>query len=159
LSTIIILIAGYGRLLPTIVSRCQVRNFSNFSENQLNEFSKRDKIISSDEIISLSFGSISRLKKLAEDKEFLQDQKSLLEKYREIGEMPIAEKLLTISQYSDLENNQLENNLLTWLNWQTGDLAKQPKNYAKVAALSQSIADIKMNKNKKLLLQNLFLKI
>lgn len=158
-SIIIILIAGSGRLLPTIVSRCQVLNFSNFSPEQLKEFSESSKISVSDEVIGLSFGSIARLKQLAEDKDFLQSQKELLEKYQAIAKMPIAEKLLAITEYSDLENNQLENGLLTWLNWQTQDLANEPKNYTKVSALTESITGLKMNKNKKLVLQSLFLKI
>ncbi len=40
------------------------------------------------------------------DKEFLQKQQSLLGQYREIGQMPVSEKILAISQYSDLENNK-----------------------------------------------------
>ena len=157
--TVIILIAGSGRPLPTIVSRCQVFNFSSFTQTQLREFSEQGKIFVDDEIISLSFGSISRLLRLSENKEFLQNEQELMEKYSQIAQMPIAEKILTISQYSEMENNELEKSLLSWLNWQSADLAQQPKNFVKLAALSQSILDIKMNKNKKLLLQSLFLKI
>ncbi len=48
---------------------------------------------------------------------------------------------------------------MLWLNWQTAHIKENVKAYKKLDALSESLQGIKMNKNKKLILQSLFLKI
>ena len=54
-STIIILVAGFGKLLPTIVSRCQTFNFHGFSKEELVTHSANLSLKATQEMIDLSF--------------------------------------------------------------------------------------------------------
>jgi len=158
-STLIILIADSARLLPTIVSRCQVLNFSSFGKNELGEFAKAFGLKMTSLAEDLSFGSPARLKKLSEDKEFLSSEEKTVQKYKSFQKMRLGEKLMSISGLAELETQDLEKNLLTWLMWQRGKLAENPRDYLKVRALGDSLTSLKQNKNKKLILQGLLLKI
>lgn len=159
-STIIILISQLKtRLLPTVVSRCQVFNFHQFGKHQLLEFAKENKLQTTPLIEELSFGSPARLKKLCLDKEFLESEEKTLGQYRSFTKMRLGEKLLSISGLAELETEDLRENLLTWLMWQSGQLAAGPQDYQKVSALGESLLGLRQNKNKKLVLQSLLLKI
>lgn len=158
-STIIILIADSARLLPTIVSRCQVLNFSLFSINQLAEFAKQENLALSESLLNLSFGSPARLKKLSQDGEFLSNEGKTVEQYKNFQKMSLGEKLMSISGLAELEVEDLTKKLLTWLMWQIGRLADKPGDYVKVRALGDSLHSLKQNQNKKLILQALLLRI
>ncbi len=159
ISSLIILTADSARLLPTIVSRCQVLNFSPFSKNQLKEFAKREKLKLTGPIQDLSFGSPARLKKLSLDIEFLSSEEKTVEQYKNFQKMRLGEKLMSISSLAELEVEDLAKNLQTWLMWQSGRLAENPEDYTKVRALGDCLQGLKRNKNKKLILQGLLLKI
>lgn len=158
-SSVIILVAESRKLLPTIVSRCQVFNFNILNIDDLKSFAGEQKLEISEEKINLSFGQSSRLKRLVEDKNFYQSQQIAIGEYRELKKMPLAQKLTSISSYSEKEPEILEQDLLTWMHWQSGELHKQPKEYIKLQALADSIESLKKNQNKKLVLQGLFLRI
>ena len=102
-STIIILLADSSRLLPTIVSRCQALNFHPFSKKQLADFAEKNHLQITEPIVDLSFGSPARLKKLSQDKEFLQNEEEAVKKYKSFGKMRLGEKLMSISGLADLE--------------------------------------------------------
>jgi len=156
-STIIILIAGEGRLLPTIVSRCQSFHFQTFSKNKLQEFADIEKLKVDEKMLELSFGKISRLKNLVESKEFFQTEEEIIEKYQTLQKYSSGEKLLAVGEYAELETVDLERDFLTWLNWQTQNL--DAKSVGKLDALLVALESLRSNFNKKLVLQNLFLKI
>jgi len=156
-STVIVLIAGEGRLLPTIVSRCQSFGFQNFTKEKLQQFAADNALKVSDRIIELSFGKISRLKKLAEDQEFLQQENEVLNKYTNLQKISAGEKLLAVGEYAELEAEDLEYNFLTWLNWQSQNVSA--RDAGRLQALMDALEGLKSNFNKKLVLQNLFLKI
>jgi DNA polymerase III delta prime subunit len=158
-STVIILIADSARLLPTIVSRCQVLNFSAFGKNQLAEFAKSAGLTMNPAIEDLSFGRPARLKKLAGDKEFLSNEGKTVEQYKSFKKMRLGEKLISLTGLAELETQDLATNLLTWLMWQKGRLSENPGDYPKVRALGEGLMGLKMNKNKKLILQGLLLRI
>jgi DNA polymerase-3 subunit delta' len=158
-SSIIILLANSPRILPTIVSRCQRLSFSPFGKNQLEEFCKKNQLGINRSMEDLSFGRPARLKKLAEDESFLLSEEQAVGSYRALTKMRLGEKLNSISQLAELEAEDLEKKLWTWLMWQSGQLASQPQDYVKVSALAESLKGLKQNKNKKLIIQGLLLKI
>jgi DNA polymerase-3 subunit delta' len=158
-STIIILIAGSGKILPTIVSRCQVLNFSPLTQAQLREFAQAAKLEINQAMLNLSFGRLAKLKRLAEDEDFFNSESAIVSDYQKASAAPLAEKFLSISQLAELEPEELNQRLRLWLYWQLGQLGKAPQDYGKVQALTESLAGLQMNKNKKLVLQSLMLKI
>jgi len=90
-STVIILLANSSRLLPTIVSRCQVLNFHPFSEAQLKDFAAVNDLQTTPRVLELSFGSPSRLKRLSQDREFLENEEQTVQKYESRGKMRLGE--------------------------------------------------------------------
>ncbi len=158
-STIIVLVSNSSNLLPTIVSRCQLLNFNSFSIKQLTEFAEQNNLKTAKESYDLSFGSPARLIKLCRDEEFLQNEKDAVGEYQKLKSMPLSDKLASIGELAELDANELSQNFSTWLMWQNSQLKEQPEDYKKVQVLLGSIISLKQNKNKKLILQGLLLKI
>lgn len=158
-STIIILIANSARLLPTILSRCQIFNFNGFSKALLKQFAELQKLKISNEIVDLSFGSPAKLFKLVSDKDFLSEELNCVKRYQALVESSTGEKLVAINSFSDIETDELNKNFRLWLLWQNSQLSANPKDYSKVQALMEASVSLRTNKNKKLVLQELFLKI
>ncbi len=158
-STILILISSKLRLLPTIVSRCQVIKFHTFSSIALKKFAELNKLNIPTSAFDLSFGKINQLIKFSEDKNALIQAGLLAQKYKDLIRQSTGEKLLSIGEYAELETEDLEKTFLFWLSLQVRDLGENPTDYKKMEALNDSILGLKLNKNKKLILQNLFLKI
>ena len=158
-SSIIILLANSARILPTIVSRCQRLSFSPFGKKQMEEFARKNQLGPNRSLEDLSFGRPARLKKLAEDEGFLLGEEEAVGQYKDLEKMRLGEKLNSVSGLAELETEDLERKLWTWLMWQSGQLANHPHDFVKVSALMDSIKGLKQNKNKKLILQGLLLKI
>lgn len=158
-NTIIILIASNAKLLPTIISRCQVLKFNTFSSLELKKFAKSQNFNLEDSAIDLSFGKIANLVNFVLNKDLFASRKQIVENYINFSLKTLGEKILSVNEYAELETEELNNNLDVWLSWQVMNLQDNPKNYTKLQALTDSILGIKMNKNKKLILQSLFLKI
>ncbi|HVY67470.1 MAG TPA: hypothetical protein VHA30_01045 [Patescibacteria group bacterium] len=158
--TVIILVANTGRLLPTLVSRCQKFNFAEFSPEELRQFLKQHgRPAAGSEVLALSFGKISRLLRLLEDAAYLQSQQALAERYRVLTGARLGERLLAVAEYQDLDREELAENFQLWLSWQAGQLEAEPGRIARLKALGEALADLDRNKNKKLILQDLFIKI
>jgi DNA polymerase III subunit delta' len=157
--TVIILISNSKNLLPTIISRCQVFNFNGFAEKEMLEFAKRENLEIKEPLLSLSFGRPGRLKILCRDKEELENLNSRIEDYEKIRQSPPAERLLKISEFSKLEAEDLGKTVVNWCFWQSFRLKQNPNSYESLRALVKAYKDIKKNKNKKIILQDLFLKI
>src|SRR5205814_1793528 len=83
-SSIIILVAGPGRVLPTIFSRCQVLNFNVFSRKALEEFAKKFNLPVDQISLDLSFGRPGRLIRLVEDKGFLEKENAAVQAYQKL---------------------------------------------------------------------------
>jgi DNA polymerase-3 subunit delta' len=145
-STILILISANKNLLSTIISRCQVFNFNAFTLNQLKDFAKEQKIQSDEHLLKLSFGSVGRLLEL-QDSQKLSEEKEKIADFEKIKSGAVADRLTAISKYAELETPDLRQLFSSWLFW-------QPSLY-----LLNAINLLETNKNKKLILQDLFLKI
>lgn len=158
-SALIILVAGSGRLLPTIVSRCQVLRFSAFGRQKLKSLAKQAEWQASDEQISLSFGRPVRLKRFIDDAGFWQAEKENILAWQKLSIRPLGEKLLAITELAEQETADLKNRLLNWLNWEAAHLNLEPQGFLKVRALLEARLALDMNKNKKLVLQKLLLQI
>jgi DNA polymerase-3 subunit delta' len=154
-STILILISQKP-LMKTIMSRCQILNFNGFSARQLEEFASKKGLKAGEKELAMSFGSISSLLRLSSDPEFLAGQEQSIGKFTRLVSSSLAEKLLAINELAEQENGQLRQTFLLWLNWQ---LAKKPQAHKVLSALNQAVSDIATTKNKKLIIQSLFLKI
>lgn len=157
--TIIILVAGAGEVLPTIVSRCQVLRFSAFSPAQLQSFVEQRKLVVTPEILALAFGSPARLLKFIDDKDFLQQQSETVKEYTNLTGVKAGEKLAQIAKYAEADNEELAKKITTWLFWQLNKLPEDLTAYAKIRVLNESLVGLQSNFNKKLILQNLFLKL
>lgn len=152
--TVIILVAGQSGVLPTIVSRCQVFNFSAFTAQQLNAYAEGKGWQASAEITALSFGSIARLHAFYEDAEFLKAQKQLIEEYSQLRALHLGERMARLNELALSES--LQNDLGVWLKWQTQNLLAKPDEFRQAASLSEAISGLRRNFNKKLVLQQLF---
>lgn len=157
-NTVIILIAS-GKLLPTIVSRCQVLRFYAFSQTQLAEFGKKTGLKASKEILNLAFGSPAKLKLLAEDSDYLDRQKKAAEQFLAIKSYGLGQRLAAINRLAEAETQDLRNQLLGWLDLQVSGLAQKPSEFLKARVLMDAAGALAMNKNKKLVLQTLMFKI
>lgn len=157
-STVIILIAC-ERPLPTIVSRCQKFSFNPFSRKMAEEFLMFLGLKPNTEIVELGFGLPGRLKKLSEDLRFLESEREsfiALERLQKLGE---GERILQIGKYADMETLELQNMLLSWIMRLFFNARKDRLNLAPLQAAVDALRQIGFNQNKKLILQNLLLKI
>jgi DNA polymerase-3 subunit delta' len=159
LSAVIILIGSGRRILPTIVSRCQTLRFGSFSSSELKDFAALKGWQVEVEILTLAFGSPARLTKFAENPEFFSEQKHELNNLRQLTQQTFGEKLASVSALAEQEDSDLRSKLLLWLNWQTAELSNKPEQFNKSRALLEALRGLDQNKNKKLLLQSLMLKI
>jgi DNA polymerase III subunit delta' len=157
--TILILIASGRQLLPTIVSRCQAFNFNLFTEKQLREYAALRGLETSGQTAALSFGSISKLVRLAQDNNFSRETREKIESFEKLQAGTAADRLLAIANFSDMETEALEQTIACWYFWQAGNLRDRPLKYKVVEALGEALVQLQGNKNKKLILQGLFMKI
>lgn len=159
-STVIILIAS-ERPLMTIVSRCQKFSFNPFSRKMMEEFLESLGLSKSAESIDLSFGFPGRLKRLATDAEFFQSEREsfmALERLQKLGE---GERILQIGKYSEMEIPELQKMLLSWAMrlFYRAQGSVLHLTLLPLQATVEALKQLGMNQNKKLILQNLFLKL
>lgn len=155
---VIVLIAS-RRLLSTIVSRCQVFRFNRFSEAQLVALIQQRGLAVSAEYLKLSFGSPARLIRLLADKEFLEAEQQELADFFTISGLPKGERLVKIAEYADREPVELEKLFSAWTYQAVTQLKEQPELRRAIAGLQAAQQQLRTNKNKKLILQGVFLKI
>ena len=145
-STILILISANKNLLPTIISRCQVFNFNAFTVNQLRDFAKEGNLKADEKLLKLSFGSVGKLMQLQDTQNFVDEENKITD-FEKLKAGHMADRLTAISQYAELETPDLRRLFNSWLFWQPS------------LHLLNAINLLETNKNKKLILQDLFLKI
>lgn len=158
-SCVIILIANSRQLLPTILSRCQLFHFSGFSQKQLQSFARQRDLKVSESALALSFGSPGKLCALAESAEIFDRQEKMIGDFKKIKTASVADRLLSIAEYATAEGTKLEAAILNWCLWQISQLRQEPVGYKALNVLSEAYAGLKKNKNRKLILQNLFLNV
>jgi DNA polymerase III subunit delta' len=155
-STIVMLIST-TRPLATIVSRCQGFHFNAFTARQLKEFAELEGLKVADQAFQLSCGSISSLKALAGENISLSQ--NIVKELASLTGRTVSERFLEIPKFADMESAELEKIFSRWLYAEKSMLASDVKRKRVVAAIYSALNDLKTNKNKKLLLQGLFLKM
>lgn len=158
-STILILVASSSRLLPTIVSRCQVFRLNSFSTAQLEKFAATQGLKTDQEILALSAGSIARLLGLSGKGAELAEEKQAIARFESLKNSSRAEKFLAISEFGSLEIEELTQLFKQWFFWQASELKKHPQSFFQLKALGEAINSLRGNKNKKLILQGLMQRI
>jgi DNA polymerase-3 subunit delta' len=156
-STILILVAS-GAVLPTIASRCQIFNFSLFSNRALMELAEQRGGNNLD-AINLSFGSSGKLIKLFQDKDFLNAQIKLRDDFFKLKNSSLGDKILAIASISENDNPEIKQDLTNWMFLQVNELKNKPEEFFKVSALINAISGLEQNFNKKMVLQGLITKI
>jgi len=157
-STILILVSSGQNILPTIVSRCQTFSFNAFTKNQLVEFAGQKSLRLPDGAVNVSYGKISRLLSFTDVEVFAQEKK-IIEKLAQLQQSSRAERLLAIPEFAELETAQIENLVTSWLFFQRNELKNNPRKFTTAQEMLSTLFQLQTNKNKKLILQNLFLKI
>jgi DNA polymerase-3 subunit delta' len=157
-STILILVSANKNLLPTIVSRCQTFFLNSFTVKQLKQFADERNLRTDGEILKLSFGSVARLMAL-QDKTVLVREQNSIQEFEDIKKGTKADRLLAISKFAELETPDMNNLFRSWLFWQRQALNKNANLYWGMSPLLAALDQLNTNKNKKLILQDLFLKI
>lgn len=158
-NTVLILVAGRQTLLPTIVSRCCVLRFNAFSRQQLMTFAAQQGLPAPEAVLTLSFGKISRLRQLLADADYLGQQQNLAAQWEDIKSQRRGQRLLSVTRLSGEETENLPELLTTWLFCQAARLGHEPKSYQTAQCLLDGLVACRTNQNKKLILQNLFLKV
>ena len=156
-NSVIILISATPQLLPTIISRCQSFFFNVFSKKQLEDFAKEKGLPADNDTISASFGRVDRLLQLSENGTV--GQMEAIHNFENIQKLPAQQRLLSLSNYADLETPELASAVNLLGLWQKQKLVANIHGYKVLAALLEARKQLQTNKNKKLILQDLFLKI
>lgn len=158
-STVIILVGDGQRLLGTIRSRCQNVPMQLFSREQLKSLAKVKNIDTDEDAIDLSFGLPSELVRLSEDAGYFSEKQGLVKKWRQLRSASVAERLLSIGELAEMETEELQNALLTWVYGEEFALFSDPRQFPALSALTEAYLGLLSNQNKKSVLQELFLKI
>jgi DNA polymerase-3 subunit delta' len=158
-STIIILISKTQKMLPTIISRCQVFNFNQCAFGQMKEFAHSKGIEASEELVEISDGKPGRLMRLQAHPELREKYVENAKSYTTIRQAGVAERILAVKQFADLETEDLYGIFTEWLASERNRLNKDLTAIKSLKSLSGALSDLKTNKNKQLILQSLFLKI
>lgn len=125
----ILILISNKRLLPTIISRCQTLNFNRLTEKSKVNFAEK------------------------EDFSSLENELEVLKK------ASVADRLLKIPEYAEKEIAELKVIFKTWQDLEVKSLSEQPVNFLRVRVLVEMLKQLDLNRNKKMLLQSLFLKI
>ena len=154
LSNVIILVAS-GRLLPTIVSRCQKLNFNAFSFSQLRQFAQNRNIPISENDLPLAFGSPGRLLRFFEEPDRLRREEAVLKRLQDWQRSTLGQRLLNINALAGLETAELKQILLTWAYGLKAQFAARPRLFQALKSVIASLNGLEANANKKMILQNL----
>lgn len=153
-STIIVLISQTRNLLPTIMSRSMVLNFSPLADRDFQSFVKDQKTASSD-LVTLSLGNPGKLDwflKGGEEEQELQTNLALLQK-AENGNL--FEKLLAVEQLAALDTVMLKRLLVWWSDSKKISLKTNPKHFKLLLNISEASSLLNTAMNKKNILQKL----
>lgn len=155
--TIIFLISRAKRLLPTVRSRCLCFNFSNFSMKENELFSENINKAPDKNLLELSFGLPGRLHDLAKNKTFLSEEAEKVEKLKNLIAFKIGERLAQLNSYAEMEAEDLENIFSCGLNYEMSKGVKDLSSFKNIKSFETALRGVSINKNKKLILQELFL--
>ncbi len=156
-STIIILISNGKNLLPTIVSRCLAFSFNSFSKKKLEEYARLNNIKVSEQALLYSFGSIARLIELNNPAN-LKEAELNYNSFKNLQNSALSERFLAIAKFAEYEPEDLKNIFTFWLLAQRQNIANAQAIKA-TQNLITALSELRTNKNKKLILQSLFVNL
>jgi len=153
-STVIILItSNYKKVLPTIVSRSQLLHFGRLSDEEIAILYPKVK---NPEIFA---GKIGRVARYAADKKYTEFFDAAIDKYNQLKNTVVAERLLLIKNLTDMEEDELAEILSIWLESEyskKSDVISRTKN---ISVLVKAYDSLESNMNRKLILQKVFLEL
>ena len=153
-STVIILItSNYKKVLPTIVSRSQLLHFGRISDIEVIELYPKVK---NPEVFA---GKIGRVTKYATDKKYAEFFDTTLDKYRQLKNTAVAERLLMIKSFADLEEEELTETLSIWLESEYSIKSDILSRAINISILVKAYDSLGFNMNRKLILQKAFLEL
>jgi DNA polymerase III subunit delta' len=158
-STILVLIQNGGMIVKTILSRCQIFNFSTFAGSEMEAFANFFKYKCTKEILDLSFERPGRLVLLSTNKDFFKKQEEEIHEFVDIKKSLIGERLFKISEFAKMEYDEIQKMLLNWLNFQESQSRVDYQAISGTKALAEALQALASNQNKKLIFQELFFKI
>jgi DNA polymerase-3 subunit delta' len=157
-SSIIILISG-GKVLPTIMSRCQTFMFNPLTVSECEAYAKMSGEDYENSALVLSGGSIGTLKSLGHDPKALESLQAWVKRLEKVHSSGLADKLLAVQEFAEMEDEQLSETLRARLHYLRNSLAALPESYGQLTAIIKALAQLRTNMNKKFILQKLFLEI
>jgi DNA polymerase III subunit delta' len=158
-STIIILVSSNKRLLlPTILSRVQVLNFNRLNEHELLEFLADRKLTELRHRIALA-GKSGKAERILNDEKKLAEAENHASIFEDLKGTALAQRLLSIKSYAELETEELGSVMLHWLDHEHERFLSEPKRFKNLQLLIEALDGLKRNLNKKLVLEKLFLGI
>src|SRR6185369_2646291 len=122
------------------------------------EFANQNSLSLPEESIELSFGKINRLVTFANRQIFKQEQE-VMEKLRQLKTNTYAERLLAIPEFAEMETPEVEKLVTSWLFLEKETLKENPAKFSLLQEMLLALSQFQTNKNKKLILQSLFLKM
>lgn len=137
-STVIVLTADTRKILPTIISRCQVFSFNRLVASSSNR---------------ITTPPLDKLEGPLLEKEGIAPQ------LIDFTDKPLAERLLAINGLADLEEAELKSSIEDFIYESATRLSSAPEKYIHLATGLKAYEDLNTNKNRKLILQGLLTKI
>ncbi len=132
-NTVIILLANTRKLLPTIISRCQVFNFNHRLERRF---------------------ETTQINADIKDKENSFNQS--IDNY--VGKS-LGERLIAVQKFAELEDVELSQKIEEFVYYSAEQISTQPEKHTHLSAGLKTFADLNTNKNKKFVMQGLMMKI
>ncbi len=135
-NTVMVLLANTRKILPTIVSRCQVFNINrvNIPSQFANTTPPRSEHRDTPPIIGG-------------------------EKISDFSGKSLAERLNAINKFAELEDNEFSEKVEEFVYYTAEKLSAEPQKYTHLSAGLKAFADLNTNKNKKFIMQGLMMKI
>lgn len=151
--TIFILLSDTARVLPTIMSRCQVLAMSHLTGPELAEYVVSKNLSVSQEILDASGGSIARLELLASDSDEAKDILSTLAELRSALQTGSAQRIMLVQKLAELDDQLLQTVIESWVYEQLANLSKEPQKFSKIQIGLETLQRLATNVNKKMALE------
>lgn len=148
-----ILLSDSARVLPTIMSRCQILALNRLSDHELQEYAAKQNLSVSDEVLIAAGGSIRRLHLLASDSEEAKTILGTLKELRSALAAGSAQRVMLIQKLAELDDNLLQAVIESWLYEQLANLSKQPSRFSAIQVGLETLQRLSTNVNKKMALE------
>ncbi len=151
--TIFLLLSDSARVLPTIMSRCQILAMSHLTAAELSEYAVSKNLSVSPEVLRASGGSIKRLELLASGNEEAETILSTLKELQSALDSGSAQRLMLVQKLAELDDQLLQMVVESWVFEQLADLSVQPERFSKIQVGLETLKRLTTNVNKKMALE------